>query len=409
LSIGVVGGSIAGCSAAILLSRAGHRVSVFERSRGGLVGRGGGIATTGAMFDELVERDVIDPDMPHFEASDMPFIIRTPDEPETGRVPYAIPLDLRAFHWTELWGQLRRRVPDEAYHQGVTVARATPIGREGVELGFEDRASERFDLVLFADGYRSIGRPIVDPSATLTYRGYMLWRGLLPEAAMGTSPLGATIPRLSYVEASGNATAYFVPRAEGSTRPGERLINWACYIPLAADDVPAFMLDREGIERSGSIPPGSMRADEEARLKALMRVNLPTWHGQMIERTTDTYVQLIYTADLSSYAEGRACVIGDAGVVAPPFTGSGVFKGYQNVSRLLDELGQTDDVDAALARWSTNQVRLGKRLLALGDQMEQAFIWDSIDLAAASADEVAVWWKAAVSFPEEFTYQAEDA
>ncbi len=40
LSIGIVGGSIAGCAAAVELMRAGHRVRVFERSPGALVGRG---------------------------------------------------------------------------------------------------------------------------------------------------------------------------------------------------------------------------------------------------------------------------------------------------------------------------------------------------------------------------------
>ena len=35
LNIGIVGGSIAGCSAAILLGRQGYNVRVFERSRGG--------------------------------------------------------------------------------------------------------------------------------------------------------------------------------------------------------------------------------------------------------------------------------------------------------------------------------------------------------------------------------------
>ena len=34
LRVGIVGGSIAGCATAVLMSRAGHSVTVFERSSG---------------------------------------------------------------------------------------------------------------------------------------------------------------------------------------------------------------------------------------------------------------------------------------------------------------------------------------------------------------------------------------
>ncbi len=37
--------------------------------------------------------------------------------------------------------------------------------------------------------------------------------------------------------------------------------------------------------------------------------------------------------------------------------------------------------------------------------MEQAFIWDPPDLRTATTAEVAAWWKAAVTFPEDFSYQ----
>ena len=60
LEVAVVGGSIAGCSAAILLSRAGHDVHVYERSPGGLVGRGGGIGTPGPVLQGLMDEGVVD-------------------------------------------------------------------------------------------------------------------------------------------------------------------------------------------------------------------------------------------------------------------------------------------------------------------------------------------------------------
>jgi 2-polyprenyl-6-methoxyphenol hydroxylase-like FAD-dependent oxidoreductase len=44
MRVGIVGGSIAGCATAALLHRAGHDVTVFERSGSGLVSRGAAAA-----------------------------------------------------------------------------------------------------------------------------------------------------------------------------------------------------------------------------------------------------------------------------------------------------------------------------------------------------------------------------
>lgn len=409
LNIGIVGGSIAGCSAAILLSRAGHHVEVYERSRSDLVGRGGGIGTPGPVLDALMEQDVIDADFPHLTGTSMPMTIRTPQQQRLGYTPWQMPINLKTFHWSALWNNLRKRVPDENYHRGHEVVDVQCPAPQSVILLFADGASAEFDLVLFADGYQSFGRRRLFPEAELDYRGYMLWRGLLPESKIDdSSPIGSHVPRLSYTNHQGNFVGYLVPNQDGSTAEGSRIYNWAAYIAIAEEDLPNFMVDRHGVTHAGSIPPGKMRPEEENRLKQLMQDNLPTYYGDLIARTQNTYVQLIYTARLPAYHQGRICVIGDAGIVTPPFTGSGVFKGYNNVRDLLNALSSQDTLENALERWDREQTRIGNRLLALGDQMEEAFIWNSLDLTTADSETTAAWWKEAVTFPEEFTYQANE-
>jgi 2-polyprenyl-6-methoxyphenol hydroxylase-like FAD-dependent oxidoreductase len=139
-----------------------------------------------------------------------------------------------------------------------------------------------------------------------------------------------------------------------------------------------------------------------------MHDNLPAYYGEIVEKTQDTYVQLIYTAALPAYNRGRMCLIGDAGVVAPPFTGSGVFKGYNNVKDLLEMLNTHETIGGALQEWSDKQVSIAEHILILGDQMEKAFIWDSLDIANANAETTAAWWKESVTFPEEFSYAADE-
>jgi len=408
MKIGIVGGSLAGCSAAILLQRSGHDVQVYERSRGRLAGRGGGIGTSGAVFNDLLNQDIIDDDFSHLSIDSFPFIIRTSKEERFGHSPIQLPTDFKTFHWSVLWDTLRKRVPDEAYHQDHEVVMSRTDIDNHVVLGFSNGKEERFDLVLFADGYQSFGRKILFPEIDLTYRGYMLWRGLLPEDQLTDSfPLEGRITRLWYPDIDGNFVFYFIPGMDGSCEKGKRLFNWAGYIVLPEKELPAFMIDNEGKSNSGSIPPGKMRLEEENHLKQMMKENLPIYYGEIVEKTSNTYIQLIYTAKLPSYHKGRMGLIGDAGMVIQPFTGSGIFKGFNNAKDLIVALKKFDNIDDALNHWSKEQVRIGNRLIEYGEQMEKAFIFGDFDLASANEETAGTWWKAAVTPPKEYSVTIE--
>jgi 2-polyprenyl-6-methoxyphenol hydroxylase-like FAD-dependent oxidoreductase len=404
MRIGIVGGSIAGCSAAIELSRAGHAVTVSERSRGGLKGRGAGIGTPTEAFQTLVSRGLVSKATPRFVVSRHPLVGKTDSDDRYGRCALTLPLNMALLNWGDLWSELRARVPDKDYVEGraVTDVRQT---NGAVVISAADGWSETYDLVLFADGYRSMGRRVLFPEAEMSYRGYVLWRGVLEERQLSDSaPLETALYRLHYKGLPGNAVFYFVPGEGGSTEVGERLVNWACYLPLAPEKLPDFLVDRYGQRQEHSLPPGSMRIAEEDRLKELMGDHLPRYFSEIITASRDSFVQPIHSGTVPAYARGRIALLGDAGAVAPPFTGSGVFKAMMNAVELATALDESRSVDEALVQWSSEQTKRGDRLAALGDQMEAAFVWHAPDLSTMTEPDARRWWTRSVSFPDEFSY-----
>lgn len=406
MKIGIVGGSIAGCTAASLLMKEGHKVTVFERSNKTLVGRGGGIGTTPTLMQQIRKDGLINDDFAYFQINKSPFVGKSSATEPYGKTAWDMPVNFHVFQWNELWKNLRANVPEECYKAGTKIVHAKSVEDGKVELTTETDDKLWFDLVLFADGYNSLGRRLLFPEKTLKYRGYVLWRGLLSESEMeGKSVLNDEILRLSYGNEPGHNVVYFIPNENGSVQAGKRMFNWAAYMSIPDTELDELMTDRKERVKFGTLPPGRMTSENEERLKKLLSKNIPGYYAEIVNKTRDTYIQVIYNLDLDSYRKDRMCLIGDAGIVVPPFTGSGVFKGYNNVKDLVNCLKENSDLEGALEKWSKLQIKTGKRLLVLGEQMEKAFIWEQLDFANVDEETTKEWWKASVTFPESFNYE----
>lgn len=99
---------------------------------------------------------------------------------------------------------------------------------------------------------------------------------------------------------------------------------------------------------------------------------------------------------MPAYHRGRICLIGDAGAVATPITGSGVFKGMTNAINLVAALGAANDLDAALAAWDAGQTQIGAHYTRLSVQMEEALIWATPDFSTMDAAATQAWWERTV-------------
>jgi 2-polyprenyl-6-methoxyphenol hydroxylase-like FAD-dependent oxidoreductase len=179
MRVGIIGGSIAGCAAAALLHRNGHEVTVFERSESDLVSRGAGILMATSAWQDMKAQGLVDGTLPACRADSSRLVTRASG---TGQQRWLgdLKMSFTLLNWAYLYQGLRRRVPDDRYRSDAAVERieAAP---HGTTLHFLAGGSLDFDLVVCADGYRSLGRGLIDPGAAPAYRGMVLWRGLLPE------------------------------------------------------------------------------------------------------------------------------------------------------------------------------------------------------------------------------------
>lgn len=100
---------------------------------------------------------------------------------------------------------------------------------------FDDGSSQRFDLLVGADGDRSVIRQHVLPDSRPQYAGYSGWRGNYPESRLRHR---AAIHRGSEAGAwhsicleGGHGVVYMIPNFDDGVAPGHRRVNWGIYGP----------------------------------------------------------------------------------------------------------------------------------------------------------------------------------
>src|SRR5580704_8476050 len=379
MRVGIVGGSIAGCATAALLHRAGHDVIVFERSGSDLVSRGAGIGTPTTVWQDMIAHGLIDEPLPAVRIDYLRFVTRgsgTGQQRWLGDVQP--PLSFTLVNWAHLYQWLRRGVPDELYRSASTVELidARPDGTT-VHLG--PGGAVDFDLVVCADGYRSIGRGLIDPGATPCYRGMVSWRGLLRESDLGVDPLqGCDLLRVGYQ--GGHGVLYYIPGSGQRTEPGKRLLKWGYNLQVPQGALSSVLVDDQERQQSSSVPFGKVHPQVRAGLESRLADLLPPVLFKLVQQSGNSAIQAIYSVVPRSYARDRICLVGDAGAVFPPFTTSGVLKAVANVTSLADALADAPAVDDALRRWSKAQLQVAAQVMPRAEHIERSEVFDMPDL-----------------------------
>jgi 2,6-dihydroxypyridine 3-monooxygenase len=355
----IVGGSIGGLTAGLVLRDIGFEVEIYERTPVPLHGRGGGIVLQPDTLRWFVERSEQNASALYTSTSAVQYVDRT--RGLVGR-------EERRWQYTS-WGTFYRALledfGEDHYHLGAQAVAWTP-GTDDAQatVDFADGSSVRADLVVFADGIGSIGRPLFDPDALSRYSGYVGWRGTVPLAELTPETRELMGDAITYnVLDHSHITLYPIP-GESGVEPEHQLMNYVWYRNVTAGaPLQDLLTGRNGYVGALTVPPGLVREEHLAELREIADTQLAAGPREVVLKTAQPYLQVVQDLRSSRMALGRAALIGDAACAARPHAAAGTAKAAADAWALRDALLAIGRIPEALSVWEPGQLALSEALL----------------------------------------------
>lgn len=354
----VIGGSMGGLFAALLLRQRGWQVEVHERVVRPLSGRGAGIVTHPQLW-RILEAVGLDP------ATDFGVFVRDRVTlARDGSVVGVYPCPQTMTSWDRVFRMLRAALPDACYHRGRELVEVEP-GADSIGVRFADGHCATAELLVAADGIRSSVRRHFLGDLPPNYAGYTAWRGLVAEADMPAAAHAALFPVFGFCLPPGEQMlGYPVAGEDNDLRPGHRRYNFVWYRPAdEATALPQLLTDATGHIHTQSIPPPLIRREVVADMRAAAERVLAPQFAAIVAATPQPFLQPIYDVASPRLTFPRTALIGDSAFVVRPHVGAGVTKAAEDALALAAALDDTPDVDAALAQYEAVRAPAGQRVM----------------------------------------------
>ena len=341
----IVGGGIGGLTLAIALAQKGHVARVLERSRT-LAPAGAGLALQPNAMTVLAALGLADA-----IAAAGQWVARAAILDRDGRALGA-ELDMTslgarfgapvvAIHRARLHGVLRDVVGEAALTLGTEVVHVES-SVSSATVRCQDGLSFDADIVVGADGLRSIIRRQLLEDGEPIYSGYTSWRGVTRSGAG---------PELTRMTESWGAGERF-----GMVDIGHGEIYW-----FAVADAP------QGAR------------DLDARAELLQR--FAGWHEPIRAVFEATEPDRIIRTDISDrdpvtrWHSGRVVLLGDAAHPMTPNVGQGACQAIEDAAVLADELSQSADAREALVNYERRRVTRANGIVMRARRLGQIAQW----------------------------------
>lgn len=360
MRVSVVGGSIGGLTTALLLSNLGHDVNIYERSPHVLAQRGAGIGLLPETSRYLTDVAGMDINKISIATSRIQYLARD------NSLLHETLHQYRFSSWNTVYRSLFSCFDSDKYHLGHEMTEWTDVDTTPVTVSFANGVHVDSELVVFADGVNSMARSQLVPGAMPLYSGYVAWRGMVPECDVSLEARALLDNSITYhVYANSHILVYPIPGLDGEVEPGKRLINFVWYRNYTlGGDLEDLLTDCTGVQRDVSLPPGAVTSHHVAEMKAHSEARLPSSISEVISKTEEPFIQVVFDLAIPQMNFGNTCLLGDAANLARPHAAAGTAKAADDAWALGDALRSSATVLEALEKYSRSQTAIGHQLIA---------------------------------------------
>ena len=376
----VVGGSLGGLLAANVLSRAGHAVTVLERSSEPLDGRGAGIVTHSGLLQALREAGVTVDDSLGVQVHER--VVLEADGTVAARSRYAQVLT----SWGRLHALLSLALPAGCLRMAVE---GVEQDEGGVRIRCANGAVLSADLLVASDGIRSTVRAQCAPAVQPEYAGYVAWRGVCDEAVLSRHCLNTLFGHFGFGLPRGEQIIGYPVAGRGNeTMLGQRRYNFVWYRPADMQHaLPRLLTDADGVHHAGGIAPNKIHWREVATMREAARQLLAPQFCEVLEKTAQPFLQPIHDLLSPRLAFGRVVLMGDAAFVARPHVGMGVTKAGDDALALRAALAQHGATTAAGLAYESQRLAPGRAVVERGRALGAYLQAQGVDQAIRGAPE----------------------
>jgi salicylate hydroxylase len=219
---------------------------------------------------------------------------------------------------------------------------------QGVELHFADGTSARGDMLIGADGLKSVVRVQVVGDVPATYTGDAIWRLTVPTDRLPPDLVGRVMS--VFMGPAGHVVCYYLR--------GGALLNWA------------------GVVETDEI------SEESWTVKLpweMLKARYAGWHP-VIQTIIDAADRdqcyrwsMFNRPALRNWSTGRVTILGDAAHPTLPYLAQGAVMAIEDGAVLTRALGQSESIPSALRLYERNRVDRTARIVQQSSANRELF------------------------------------